>query len=121
MHHKKSSESNLIIKKDYSKQVIFSLKDFREKGHLMQVVTIPPHTRQRLHAHHVQTEVYYVLEGETLVSIDGKEHVAKPGDAFMTHPDDRHYLWNKSDRDFKLLVFKINYPEDSDDTDWLEE
>ena len=58
-----------IVKKDYSKRIILSLADFKEKGHLLQTVTIPANTKQRKHFHHKQTEVFYILEGETIINI----------------------------------------------------
>lgn len=117
MKYKSCSEGVDIIKKDYRKKIIFSLDDFQEKGHLLQVVTIPPHTKQRLHSHRVQTEVFYILEGETIITINGVDYAAKPGDAFISSPGDVHNLWNRTEKEFKLLVFKINLPE-NDDTDW---
>lgn len=119
MKYKSASEGEEIVKKDYRKKIIFSLNDFQIKGHLLQVVTIPPQTKQRLHSHNKQTEVYYIFEGETTININGKDYHAKAGDAFITSPGDVHNLWNKTDKDFKLVVFKINMPEDSDDTNWL--
>lgn len=103
--------------KDYSKTVIFSTDDFNDKGHLLQTVTIPPQTKQREHYHIKQTEVFYILEGECLIFINNKKYYAKPGDAFICEPNDKHYLWNQKTNPFKLAVFKINYPDD-DDTIW---
>ncbi len=116
----KAGEGEQVAKKDYSKEIIFSLKDFQEKGHLLQIVTIPPNTKQRLHVHEVQTEVYFALEGECIINLEGKDFFTKKGDAFVASPGDRHFLWNKSDKEFRLLVFKINMPENSDDTNWLQ-
>lgn len=63
MKYRASTEGTEIIKKDYRKKIIFSLDDFDEKGHLLQMVTIPPDTRQRRHSHDRQTEVFFILEG----------------------------------------------------------
>lgn len=104
---------------DYSKMIIFSADDFEEEGHLLQVVTVPPRTRQRLHFHREQIEVFYVLEGQALIRLGGEDFVARPGDAFVCSPGDKHSLWNESDEDFRLVVFKINTPAE-DDTDWME-
>ena len=104
---------------DYTKTIIFSSDDFEEEGHLLQVVTVPPRTRQRLHFHREQTEVFYVLEGQAVIELAGEEFLARPGDAFVCSPGDRHSLWNRSDEGFRLVVFKINIPEE-DDTDWME-
>jgi len=92
MKHKSHSDGEVIKKKDYSKKVIFSLQDFLEKGHMLQEVTIPPQTKQRLHKHFQQTEVWYVLKGETSIFINGEEFVAHPGDSFIAIPGDTHQL-----------------------------
>lgn len=120
MRYRPAGEGEEVVEKDYRKRIIFSLDDFDEKGHLLQVVTIPPNTRQRVHFHRKQTEVFYILEGETLITINGVEHLARPGDAFICSPGDVHSLWNKTDREFRLVVFKIDLPENEDDTHWEE-
>jgi quercetin dioxygenase-like cupin family protein len=120
MKYKPSTEGQEIVRPDYRKKIIFSLDDFAEKGHLLQAVTIPSNTRQRLHSHEKQTEVFYILEGEATLSINAVDYVAKPGDAFICSPGDVHNVWNKTDQDFKLVVFKINLPEEGEDSVWLE-
>lgn len=109
----------VIQKEDYSKVIIFNENELPGKGHLLQVVTIPPKTKQRLHFHDYQTEVFYVLENECLIYINDKKFLAKPGDAFVCSPKDKHNLHNKSDKEFKLVVFKINLQK-KDDTHWEE-
>lgn len=119
MKYRPAGSGQVIEEKDYSKTIIFSGDDFAEEGHLLQVVTVPPRTKQRLHLHRRQTEVFYVLEGHALLEIAGEEFAAVPGDAFICSPGDRHSLWNQSDQDFRLIVFKINKPEE-EDSEWLE-
>lgn len=34
-------------------------------------------------------------------------------------PKDKYNLWNKSNKDFKLAVFKINLPKEND-SHWIE-
>ncbi len=120
MKYRPSTEGQEIVKEDYKKKIIFSLDDFDEKGHLLQVVTIPPNTRQRMHFHHKQTEVFYILEGEATITLNDVDYPARPGDAFICSPGDVHSVWNKIDRDFRLVVFKINLPEDEEDSHWQE-
>ena len=120
MKYRPAGSGEIFEEEDYSKTVIFSLQDFEEEGHLLQVVTVPPRTRQRLHLHRQQTEVFYVLEGRAKIEMSGEEYLARPGDAFICSPGERHSLWNQADRDFKLAVFKINRPE-GEDSVWLEE
>ena len=120
MKYRSSTEGQEIVKEDYRKKIIFSLKDFDEKGHLLQLVTIPPHTRQRMHSHQEQTEVFYILEGQAILTINGVDYLAQPGDAFICSPGDVHNVWNKIDKDFQLVVFKINLPEEGEDRHWQE-
>ena len=120
MKYKQSSEGEEIVKKDYRKKIIFSRADFDETGHLLQVVTIPPHTRQRLHSHEKQTEVFYILEGEATIALNTVAYVARPGDAFICSPGDVHNIWNQTDQEFRLVVFKINVPAEGEDSHWHE-
>lgn len=121
MKFKKAGAGEEIQSKDYSKKIIFSLEDFAEKGHLLQIVTIPPNTKQRLHVHQIQTEVSYLLEGEAHFFVEGQDFYMQPGDALIHPKGEMHFVWNQSDKPCKLLVFKINLPEDSSDTKWVEE
>jgi mannose-6-phosphate isomerase-like protein (cupin superfamily) len=120
MKFKKISDTIELLKKDYSKKILFSPSDFQKKGHLLQVVTIPSRTKQRKHHHLKQTEVYYILEGVTSIYINDNEYKSQAGDSYIVSPNDTHYLWNKSNRPFKLIVFKINFPENDEDTVWVE-
>ena len=111
------SGGEIVVKEDYSKRIIFKPEDFIRPGHLLQVVTVPPKTDMRIHWHNKQTEVYYIIEGEGLIVLDGKKYDAKVGDAFIVKPGVKHKVWNKSDKEFKQVVFKIDYPT-GDDTVW---
>jgi quercetin dioxygenase-like cupin family protein len=120
MKHKSISDLEPIIRQDYSKTVIFDVNELPTGGHMLQTVTIPPQTKQRSHYHNIQTEVFFILEGKCSIFINENEFTAVPGDSFVCEPGDRHYLWNKTDKDFKLVVFKINRPEDDEDTVWID-
>ena len=119
MRYSLADSGEVVEEEEYSKTIIFSSDDFEKPGHLLQVVTVPPHTKQRLHLHRQQTEVFYVLEGQAAIQMAGEESTAQPGDAFICSPGDRHGLWNQSGEDFKLVVFKIDKHEE-DDTTWFE-
>lgn len=114
-----AGKGDLVNRQDYSKLIQFKREDFAQPGHLLQVVTIPPKTKQRIHYHAKQTEVFYILGGEAEMTFNGELIFAKTGDAFICEPYDKHNLWNKSDNPFKVLVFKIEYQGD-EDTHWEE-
>lgn len=123
MKYKSSEEGKVVQRQTHSKKILLGLDDFKEKGHLLQIVTIPPRDlsiKERFHYHNVQTEVYYVLEGVAEVFLNEEKFDAKPGDAFILEPGEKHHIMNRSEQDFKIAVFKINLPEDSDDTVYVE-
>ena len=118
MKHTSLNSIKKDVRKDYSKRIIFNVDELPKGGHLFQEVTIPPKTKQRVHYHNKQTEIFYVLKGNCLIIINGKEYDSKPGDAFVCSPGDTHNLWNKSDKPFSLLVFKTDRPVDDEDSVW---
>lgn len=119
MKYLKAGSGKLIKAQDYSKEILFKPEELPGHGHQLQTVTIPPRTKQREHSHNKETEVFYILEGICTIVINDEEFVAEKGDAFVCEPGDNHYFWNKTDEEFKLVVFKIDLP-DGDDTNWIE-
>jgi mannose-6-phosphate isomerase-like protein (cupin superfamily) len=47
-------------------------------------------TDARTHYHRRLTEIYYVLEGEGEMELDGERHPVGPGDAILINPGCRH-------------------------------
>jgi quercetin dioxygenase-like cupin family protein len=121
MLFKKSIDGQTAQKKDYSKTLLLSLDELgKYPGHAIQTVTIPPHTKQRKHMHHIQTEVAYILSGHATYYVNDIPHEMSPGDIIVDEPKESHFIDNNSDENFALVVFKINMPKNSDDTTWLE-
>ncbi len=46
------------------------------------------------HAHKIQEQVYYVLEGEGILTLDGKEHLMRAHDYVYVPPGVRHSFTN---------------------------
>jgi mannose-6-phosphate isomerase-like protein (cupin superfamily) len=44
----------------------------------------------QLHYHKEHTEIYYILEGEGFLELDGEKLPVKPGSSVMIHPYCRH-------------------------------
>lgn len=112
-------KEDIIRKIDYSKRIIFDPTIFKQQGLQLQEVTIPANTRQRSHFHKKQTEILYFTEGEGFIFFNDEKFSVRAGDAFVCEPGDRHYLWNRSDKPIKLVVFKINYSPNLEDTFWM--
>jgi mannose-6-phosphate isomerase-like protein (cupin superfamily) len=47
-------------------------------------------TDARTHYHKTLTEIYYILEGEGQMELDGELHPVRPGDAILIKPGCRH-------------------------------
>jgi mannose-6-phosphate isomerase-like protein (cupin superfamily) len=44
----------------------------------------------RAHYHKRMTEIYYILEGEGHIELDGERYAVRPGDAILIKPGCRH-------------------------------
>lgn len=44
----------------------------------------------RTHYHKRLTEIYYILDGDGEMELDGQHHVVRPGDAILIKPGCRH-------------------------------
>jgi len=65
-----------------------------------------PHEGARFtHAHERQEEVYYVLEGEPAIQIDGERVSLKRGDIVRVSASAHRAVGNPSERDACLLMF----------------
>src|SRR6266702_772200 len=62
-----------------------------------------------VHLHEGNEEIYYLTEGEGIMTVDGDERRVRPGDAIITHSGSKHGLVNNTDQDLKLLVFECIY------------
>jgi quercetin dioxygenase-like cupin family protein len=56
------------------------------------------------HAHQVQEQIYYVLEGEGLLTVDGETRLMRPHDYVYLPPGVRHSFTNSG---LKSLVFFV--------------
>ncbi len=55
------------------------------------------------HFHPKAEEIYYVLEGKGLMSVDGEEKEIGPGDGIAILPGSRHKVWNTGQSDLVIL------------------
>ncbi|MEM1579227.1 MAG: cupin domain-containing protein [Archaeoglobaceae archaeon] len=81
-----------------------------------QIVEVKPKKEVGKHYHKKQTEVFAILGGEAIFGIGEKVYEAKTGDVFLCKPGEKHWVKNKSDQPFRILVFKFNFAEN--DTFW---
>jgi uncharacterized cupin superfamily protein len=70
----------------------------------MNVATLAPRQRGRIHAHDHQEEVYLVLEGELTLGVEGVEHTVARGAVARVGPQTRRQLVNRGTTALVLLA-----------------
>jgi quercetin dioxygenase-like cupin family protein len=70
----------------------------------MNLITLAPRERGRIHAHEHQEEVYAVLEGELTLGVEGDEHAVAQGGVVRVGPGVRRQLVNRGAEPVVLLA-----------------
>jgi uncharacterized cupin superfamily protein len=70
----------------------------------INLITLQPGDRGRIHAHERQEEVYLVIEGELTLVVEGEEHVLGRGRVARVGPAVRRQLVNKGPERLALLA-----------------
>jgi mannose-6-phosphate isomerase-like protein (cupin superfamily) len=68
----------------------------------------------RTHYHKRLTEIYYILEGEGTMELDGEQHAVRPGDAILIKPGCRHRAIGK------LRVLNVPIPVFDPEDEWFD-
>jgi mannose-6-phosphate isomerase-like protein (cupin superfamily) len=68
----------------------------------------------RAHYHQRMTEIYYILEGEGHVELDGERHPVRTGDAILIKPGCRHRAIGR------LRVLNVPVPAFDEDDEWFD-
>ena len=72
--------------------------------HSLAEVVLPPGKGSLPHYHPKVEEVYYLLQGEAEMEVDGQVERVGPGDVVVIPPRATHYIRNLSDKEVILLV-----------------
>jgi uncharacterized cupin superfamily protein len=70
----------------------------------MNLITLQPGQRGRIHAHEQQEEVYLILEGRLTLLVEGVEHVLGPDELVRVGPPVRRQLVNAGAERLVLLA-----------------
>ena len=82
--------------------------------------TVFPGEKTHLHRHHLSEEIYYVLEGEGIMTLGEEEFRLAPGDCVLIPPGTPHRLKNPGKRPLRILC-ACAPPYAHEDTTILEE
>src|ERR1700710_1149796 len=70
----------------------------------INLMTLAPRQRNRVHLHEQQEEVYLVLEGELTIGIEGEEQTVPRGGLIRVGPSVRRQLVNRGSTALVLLA-----------------
>ena len=84
-------------------------------SHSLAQIQIAPGKSSSLHYHKSSEEIYFILNGEGSMSLDGKEFTLIPGQACLIQPGEVHQISNQGDTELEFLAYCVPawVPEDS--------
>ena len=93
----KAREVNLFRQEDFDTPLRFIIYTVLEPGNSIGY-----------HPHGQNEEVYVILEGSGLMTVNDEERDAKSGDVFVNKAGWSYGLLNNSDAPLKILVFEVD-------------
>ena len=95
---------------NYKKRII--IDGVPKSVNLIEDVIIPPKGKIPVHSHKVTTEIFYITSGNAKIKIGKKEFEVNPKDMIIVDIGEEHSFVNDSDKNFEMIVFKINFEKD---------
>jgi quercetin dioxygenase-like cupin family protein len=86
---------------------LFKGSDFNTNIRFMNYTILPPGTSIGEHKHGDNEELYIILEGQGIMTVDGETRAVSAGDVIVNKPFGTHGLSNNSDEDLKILVMEV--------------
>lgn len=83
----------------------FTADDFASKVMGVGMTIIPPGASIGDHPHGNEEEVYAILSGEGVATLDGAQQRVRPGDIMLNAPGGTHGLVNDGSEDLVLFAF----------------
>ena len=74
---------------------------------------MPPDTAEQLHYHEKATQVFFILKGRAIFTIDGVESELKPEQGIEIKPGQKHFIANKERSDLEFILY--SYPSTKND------
>ena len=83
--------------------------DFDTGLDFVEYVEVPAGSSIGLHRHGDDEELYFILSGRGLMTIEGAEHRVGPGDLILNRRHWAHGLDNDSREPIQILVWQVRY------------
>ena len=88
---------------------VFKKGDFKSNLVHLHETIVRSYATIGYHLHEGNEEIYYIVEGQGIMTVDGEEKKVASGDAIITYSGSKHGLVNNTDKDLKILVFECAY------------
>jgi mannose-6-phosphate isomerase-like protein (cupin superfamily) len=85
----------------------YDRRDLRGIADFVDATLVPPGSSIGVHRHERSLEIYFVVRGSPLVTIDGRPHRLGPGGLCLVHPGGSHGLVNDTTADVAILVVQV--------------
>lgn len=72
------------------------------------LTTVHPASSIGVHPHSDNEEIYLILSGEGVATLDGREVRVRPGDVMVNHPGGSHGLRNDSTEELRVFAFAVS-------------
>ncbi len=87
--------------------VVFAREELRTRLLGIGLTTIHPGCSIGVHPHEDTEEIYLVLSGHGIATIDGREQRVRPGDVIVNHPGCSHGLRNDTEEELRIFTFAV--------------
>ena len=86
---------------------LFQEGDFQSGLRFLNYTVLPPGASIGLHRHGDDEEIYVVLQGKGIMTVDGEAREVAAGDVILNSPLGEHGLINNAAEDLRILVFEV--------------
>ena len=104
------NHNNWIKGKSYQKRIL--IEELKKKINLIEDVIIPPKGEIPCHSHDFTDEIFYIVNNSAVMIVNDEEFEVNPGDMICVDKNENHGFRNESDKEFMMIVFKINFQKD---------
>ena len=87
---------------------VFDASDFKTKCDFVDHSVIPPGVTIGIHSHEGNEEMYFIINGCGVMSVDGTVIEVSKGDLILNKPFGTHGITNHSDSAIEMLVFQVS-------------
>jgi mannose-6-phosphate isomerase-like protein (cupin superfamily) len=101
------NHNNWVKGRSYQKRIL--IEELKEKINLIEDVIVVPKGEIPCHSHDFTDEIFYIISNSAIMIVDNEEFEVNPGDMIYVDKNENHGFRNESDKEFKIIVFKINF------------